>query len=225
MNMIFRSRPANPFVFYVVLGALAFGVLPAPAAQGITAAPKSRQQRVVANKPAEAVKVSLTPLRAFLVRANRLKQQGKIDLSARREITIEGDRAADGTLTNTSITGPSAGDANFKKLAQDFIVSLNESHALKMLDESSRVRMTFTLDGERFNARNEAEMASPVQAEEKARGYRTMINLARIYKRGGDEAVVLNNTKVSTSGKQLVINLAMTREAMGNLLLKQITPN
>ncbi|HVF55117.1 MAG TPA: hypothetical protein VM934_03140 [Pyrinomonadaceae bacterium] len=229
MNTIFRARAANPFVIYAVLGALALGVLPASAK---SLSPDSATQRrgAMADAPADRtttapVRVSMAPLREFLVRANRLKEQGKIDLSARREITIEGDRADDGTLNNPVITGPSASNASFKKLAQDFIASLNESHALKMLEEAGRVRMTFTLDGERFTARSESDMPSAARAEDKARGYRTLINFARLYKRGSDEAMVLNSTKVSSSGKQLVLNLDMTREAIGNILQKQITPN
>lgn len=39
------------------------------------------------------------------------------------------------------------------------------------------------------------------------------------------EGLVWNSLKVSASGKHLVMKLEMTREAAGNLLLKQIMPN
>ena len=44
-------------------------------------------------------------------------------------------------------------------------------------------------------------------------------------KTGTDETVAWNNMKVSASGKVLTLKLEMSREAAGNLLLKQITPN
>jgi hypothetical protein len=49
--------------------------------------------------------------------------------------------------------------------------------------------------------------------------------VAKFMRRGTGEAAVINGMKVSASGKQLLMNLDTTREAMGNLMLKQITPN
>jgi hypothetical protein len=85
--------------------------------------------------------------------------------------------------------------------------------------------MTFTLDGQRFTAETASETPTEARAEEMARGYRMMLNVARMMRRGSPESPVLNNMKISSSGKQLVMNLDTTREAMGNLLLKQVTPN
>ena len=227
------TRNINSFVVYMVLGALALGVLPA-AAEGAPSEPgAARQNRAGADAPAvrrtpktaAPPKVNTAPLRAFLVRAKRLKDQGKIDLGEPRSVTVEADRAADGTLSNAKITGPSAADPAFRKLALDFVSSLNESRALGFLDDVSRVRMTFALDSERFRLDSASDAPSEARAGEMARGYRAMINIARLMRRGGDEAVVLNNMKVSASGKQLVMNLDMPRETMGNILLKQITPN
>ena len=85
--------------------------------------------------------------------------------------------------------------------------------------------MTFTLDGGRFRAETYSDTPSEQRAEEMARGYRMLVNFARIAKRGTDEGAVLNNMKISSSGKQLLMNLDMPREQMGNILLRQITPH
>ena len=175
-----------------------------------------------ARKP---VKVNTSPFKAFIARSKKLKDDGKLDLSKPREITVEADRNEDGTVSNAVITGEAAGDPNIKKVALDFVSTLNESRALNFLEGVSRVRMNFALDAERFKVVSHADAPDEARATEMARGYRTLINVARLMKRGGDEAVVLNNMKVSASGKQLVMNLDTPREAMGNLLLKQITPN
>jgi hypothetical protein len=58
-----------------------------------------------------------------------------------------------------------------------------------------------------------------------ARGYRMLINVGRLARRGTDEGAILSGMKVSASGKQLLMNLDMPREQMGNILLRQITPN
>ncbi|MDT5158828.1 MAG: hypothetical protein QOH51_3185 [Acidobacteriota bacterium] len=174
---------------------------------------------------AESGKVSIAPIKAFLARSKRLHEQGKLDLSKPQTIIVEGERQQDGTLTGIEITGESAADPSFRVVAQDFVTSVNESRALAFLDDVSRVRMTFTLDGERFRAVTASDTPSEQRAEEMARGYRMMVNFGRMAKRGTDEGAVLSNMKVSASGKQLLMNLDMPREQMGNLLLRQITPN
>jgi hypothetical protein len=170
-------------------------------------------------------KVNSAPIKAFLARSKRLHEQGKLDLSKPQTIIVEGDRQQDGTLTNVQITGDSAANAAFRGVAQDFVTSVNESRALAFLEDVSRVRMTFTLDGERFRAVTASDTPSEQRAEEMARGYRMMVNFGRLARRGTDEGIVLNNMKVSSSGKQLMMNLDMPREQMGNILIRQITPN
>jgi hypothetical protein len=224
------ARRTNQLV-YVMLGVFVLGVLPLTPdglvfdvqAQKADAGATATNGGAAAKKP---VKVNTSPFKAFIARSKKLKDAGKLDLSKPREITVEADRNEDGTVSNAVITGEAAGDPNIKKVALDFVSTLNESRALNFLEGVSRVRMNFALDGERFKVVSHAEAPTEARATEMARGYRTLINVARLMKRGGDdEAVVLNNMKISASGKQLVMNLDTPREAMGNLLLKQITPN
>lgn len=205
-----------------VLGAFVLGVVPG-GLEGLAFA-----QKVAAGVDAGARKpgkVNMAPLRGFITRSRRLHEQGKLDLSKRRVITVEAERAEDGTLSNAAVTGESSTDPQFRAVAQDFVNSLSESRALQPLDGVTRVQMTFTLDGERFTAQTASETPSEARAGEMARGYRMMLNVARMMRRGTPESPVLNNMKISASGKQLVMNLDTTREAMGNLLLKQVTPN
>jgi hypothetical protein len=165
------------------------------------------------------------PIKAFLSRAKRLNDQGKLDLSKPQVITVEGDRQQDGTLTNVSVTGASSSDPELKRVAQDFVLSVNESRALAFLNDVSHVRMTFTLDGLRFRAETASDAPTEARAAEMARGYRMLVNAGRLMRRGTDEGAILNGMKVSSSGKQLLMNLNMPREQLGNILLRQITPN
>ena len=217
-----RARPGrtNSLVRFVVIGAFVFGVLPAPGGALLFAQPQKAGAN--ANK---APRVNAAPLRAWLAQAKRQKDSGKLDLAGPRAVTIEADRAEDGTLSNAVITGPSARDPQMRKLAQDFVAALNQSRALGFLQDVSHVRMNFALDGERFKTDSASDAPSAQRAEEMARGYRAMVNVARLMRRGTDEAAVLNNMKFSSNGKQLLMSLDMPREQMGNLLLKQITPN
>lgn len=218
-----RPAPrANSLVRFVVVGAFVLGVLHAPDGALVFAQPQKASPNASAGKP---VRINSAPLKTWLARARQQKEAGKLDLSAPHSVQIEADRAADGTLSNAVITGPSARDPRFRKLAQEFVAALNESKGLSFLQDVSHVRMSFSLDRERFQADTASDAPSAARAEELARGYRSMINIGRLMRRGTADAVVLNNMKVSASGKQLLMTLDMSREQMGNLLLKQITPN
>jgi hypothetical protein len=236
-------RGSSLLVRFAVLGALVLGVLPATGealAQthagtgggvvvggkgGATAADNRGGNPAKADGPAAPARVSTAPFKAFLARARKLAAEGKLDLSKRQSITVEGDRRVDGTLANPVIGGESAANPHFRRTAQEFVTALDESHVLQPLEGVSRVRMVFTLDGERFSAHTASVTPDEARAEEMARGYRVMVNVARLMRRGTPEGAVISGMKISSSGKQLLMTLDTTREAMGNLLLKQITPN
>lgn len=209
---------------FVVVGAFVLGVLPTSGAE-LLFAQTGKTDAGVSASTRKPVRINSAPLKAWLAHAKHQKDSGKLDLSVSRAITVEADRADDGTLSNAVISGASASEPQFRELAQVFVTALNDSHALSFLQDVSRVRMTFALDGERFSSDVTSATPSLQRAEEMVRGYRAMINVARLMQRGSDRAVVLNNMKISSSGKQLVMSLVMSREQVGNLLLKQITPN
>ncbi|HKG16005.1 MAG TPA: hypothetical protein VKB12_21975 [Pyrinomonadaceae bacterium] len=230
LNALFASRTggdaAGRLARFAFVGAFVLGVLPASAevlAQAQKAVADAGASKSAAK--AEAGKVDMGPIKAFLTRARRANEQGKLDLSKPQTITVEGDRQADGTLTNVSITGESASNAEFRKVAEDFVSSLNESRALAFLNDVSHVRMNFALDAARFRVESASDAPSETRAAEMARGYRVLVNAGRLVRRGTDAGAVLNNMKVSASGKQLLMNLDMPREQLGNILLRQITPN
>jgi hypothetical protein len=242
-----RGEAARLFARFAVLGAFVLGVAPggwAALAQarktggGVAAttdagvkktskseAPKPAAAAKTEGPKSEGTKVSVKPIKAFLARSKKLHEDGKLDLSKPHSIVVVGERQEDGTLTNVQITGESAADPTLRAVAQDFVSSVNDSHALAFLNEVSRVSMTFTLDGERFKALTASDAPSETRAEEMARNYRMLLNVGRLAKRGTDEGALMSGMKVSASGKQLLMNLDMPRERMGNILLRQITPN
>lgn len=242
-----RGEAARLFARFAVLGAFVLGIAPggwAALAQarrgggggvaatdaGVKKTAKSETPKAAAAPKTEApksegTKVNVKPIKAFLARSKKLHEDGKLDLSQPRSIVVVGDRQEDGTLTNVQITGESAADPALRTVAQDFVTSINDSHALAFLSDVSRMSMTFTLDGERFKAQTASDAPTETRAEEMARGYRMLLNVGRLAKRGTDEGALMSGMKVSASGKQLLMNLDMPREQMGNILLRQITPN
>lgn len=245
-----RGGAARLFARFAVLGAFVLGVAPggwAALAQarktgggvaattdaGVKKTSKSEVPKGAAAKTeaktegpkSDGTKVSVKPIKDFLARSKKLHEAGKLDLSKPRSIVVVGERQEDGTLTNVQISGDSAADPTLRAVAQDFVSSVNDSHALAFLNEVGRVSMTFTLDGERFKALTASDAPSEARAEEMARNYRMLLNVGRLAKRGTDEGAIMSGMKVSASGKQLLMNLDMPREQMGNILLRQITPN
>lgn len=241
-----RGEAARLFARFAVLGAFVLGVMPggwAALAQarktgggGVAATDSGVKKTSKSEAPgaegpktgtskSEGTKVNVKPIKAFLARSKKLHEDGKLDLSKPQSIVVVGDRQQDGTLTNVEITGESAADPALRAVAQDFVNSVNDSHALSFLSDVSRMSMTFTLDGERFKALTASDAPSEARAEEMARNYRVFLNVGRLAKRGTDEGAIMSGMKVSASGKQLLMNLDMPREQMGNILLRQITPN
>ena len=244
-----RGEAARLFARFAVLGAFVLGVAPggwaalaqarktgggvAATDSGVRKTAKSEAPKGAAKTEApkaeagksEGTRVNVKPIKAFLARSKKLHEDGKLDLSKPQSIVVVGERQQDGTLTNVQITGESAADPALRAVAQDFVSSVNDSHALAFLSDVSRVAMTFTLDGERFKALTTSDAPSEARAEEMARGYRVLLNVGRLAKRGTDEGAIMSGMKVSASGKQLLMNLDMPREQMGNILLRQITPN
>lgn len=236
-----RGGAAYLFARFAVLGAFVLGIAPggwAVLAQarrsgvatdaGVKKPAKPETPKAVAaqaDPSGPAGKPNSKPIKAFLARSKRLHEEGKLDLSKPRSIVVAGDRQQDGTLTNVQITGDSAADPTLRAVAQDFVTSVNDSHALAFLTDVSRMSMTFSLDGERFKALTASDAPSEARAEEMARGYRMFVNAGRLMRRGTDEGALLSGMKISASGKQLLMNLDMPREQMGNILLRQITPN
>jgi hypothetical protein len=230
-----RGEAARLFARFAVLGAFVLGVAPggwAALAQarktggGVAATDSGVKKTAKSEGPkSEGTKVNVKPIKAFLARSKKLHEEGRLDLSQPRSVVVVGERQQDGTLTNVQITGESASDPALRAVAQDFVASVNDSHALAFLSDVSRVSMTFTLDGERFKALTASDAPTEARAEEMARGYRMLINVGRLARRGTDEGALLSGMKVSASGKQLLMNLDMPREQMGNILLRQITPN
>ena len=240
-----RADAARTLARFAVLGAFVLGLVPggraalaqarkagdrvaAPEATGVKKTAKTETPKAAANAEktkTENAKVDVKPIKAFLARSRRLHDQGKLKLAEPQSVVVEGDRQPDGTLTGVQISGDATADPVMSAVARDFVASLNESRALAFLTDVSRVRMTFSLEGERFKAVTASDAPSEARAEEMARGYRMLINAGRLMKRGTDEGALLSGMKVSANGKQLLMNLDMPREQMGNILLRQITPN
>jgi outer membrane biosynthesis protein TonB len=171
--------------------------------------------------------INSRPFTDLLQKGKEMKDAGEIDLNGTLELTVEGDRRDDGTLTNVEITGGSASDAKLKDLAKAFIAALSDSHALAALKDTSHLRMNLLLDGEKIAVRVVTEVETPAQAQQMANGYRGLILIGALSKKGKDEEAIFKNLSVSANERQIVLGFTMPRKdasALISKLTKKLNP-
>lgn len=166
--------------------------------------------------------INARPFRAVLAKTQRLIEARELSTEDSFDFTIEADRNADGTFRNIKITRAQATNERWQPLAQEFIAVLGESGALSALTDADHLTMTLKLDG-----RASANLSAVVKSDEQAAGlaqiYNTLRDLGRFSQRGREGVEVLNNMAFSANGKQLTMQLEMSRELVGNLLRKQLS--
>jgi hypothetical protein len=68
----------------------------------------------------------------------------------------------------------------------------------------------------------ETEVESETQATNMAASYGLMLFVGKKAKEDKDEGIIYQNTRISARGKQIVLNLTMSRQAVSEMLKKQL---
>jgi hypothetical protein len=185
------------------------------------AAEKDLDKVAEQNKVKRPKTINKRPFVDLLVKYNELKDKGELDLSGPVEMTIEADRNADGTLSNVLVTRKS-GDPKLIEATKDFVAALSASGALDFLEGTDHLTLTLKLDAVAVSVSAATEVASDAEARQKATGYNALLFLGAVARSGRDEATIMKNTKVTASGKQIIISFNLPRAAIGDMLKKQI---
>ncbi|HEX8653354.1 MAG TPA: hypothetical protein VF708_21240 [Pyrinomonadaceae bacterium] len=169
-------------------------------------------------------RINPKPFKVLLAKGKEMKDKGEIDLNGTVELTVEGDRNADGTLSNVEITGGKASDVALKELAKEFIAALSDSHALAFIDGAGHLIMKIKSDPQGINVVIETEMASEAVASSNSQGYSLLLYGARAKAEAdSDEEKILKSTHISSSGKQLIVKFEMPRATVEEMLKKQMS--
>ena len=83
------------------------------------------------------------------------------------------------------------------------------------------LQLTIKLDQAEITAQVETEADSPERASEMASGYNGLLTVGQFARRGKDEEVLYRNTKVTSEGKQILVNFSMPRQTASEMLKKQ----
>jgi hypothetical protein len=165
-----------------------------------------------------SVRVDARPFRDLLSKARRMTAAGQLNPSADYfTFTVEAARNPDGTLGGARLTEVAAANGRWRGLTEEFVRVLSDSRALAHLEGVERVTLTVSL-GQRFAAELAADSADEARAARHANAFGVLLAVARDSQSGQPGVEVLNNMRVSASGKRLLMKLDMSREEVGNLL-------
>lgn len=173
-------------------------------------------------RPAED-KINKRPLKDWLANANDLKTKGKLDLSGTVSLVIVAQRDKQGKLHDAQVISKS-GDPNLVAIARDLVSAISDSNVLYFLEDSGEgeVRFDVLMNQSLVTASVAAEVESAERAQKLASAYGMMLVGGRWAKSGKDEAVIYQNTRTSSRGKQVIVNFSMPRQAAGEMLKKQL---
>ncbi len=202
---------------------------PSPVAHNVEQAQRELEKTAAENNltlPKEG-EINKKALRDFAAYANDLKNQGKLDLNKPFEIVIEAELDENGKLKDPKFT-KKEGDPNLVDLFGRMIAALNDSGFLvylKPIDKDNPgTKVVFTIkQGEKeVLASVESEVSSTESARVLAQGFNAALALGAESRSGKDEEALLRHTSASPNGKKIVFNFTMPRQAVVDLIKKQL---
>jgi hypothetical protein len=166
-------------------------------------------------------------LKDFAVVVNDLKEKGKLDLDKPFEIVVEAELDQNGKLKNPRFT-KKAGDPTLVELFGQMISALNDSGFLVLLkpihEDNPAAKVVFTVkQGEsEVLATVESEVSSDDRARRLANFFNVSLVLGAAARQGKDEEILMKNTSAIQTGKKLIFNFTMPRQAVADLIKKQL---
>jgi hypothetical protein len=173
--------------------------------------------------------INKKPLKDLAKYANDLKKDGKLDLDQKFEVVVEAELDENSTLQKPTFI-QKAGDPALVDLAGRMIAALNDSKMLillKALNDGKPTKVVFIVrqDENELAARIESDVTSEASAKQKAGVFNLMLAAGEKARTGKDEAILMRNTSASADGKKVVFKFSMPRQAVGDMIKKQIASN
>jgi hypothetical protein len=181
--------------------------------------------------------INTRPLKDWLARANALRDKGQLDLDSAIEITIAANLNPDCKLTEAQVI-QKTGDGRLTDVAKDLVSAIGDSAMLSFLRDPRKatdptklscdampLQVSIKLDQNEIVAKVESQADSPERAVQMAKGYNTLLAVGEFAKRGKDEEILYRNTKVTSEGKQILVNFSMPRTTASEILKKQLPPS
>ena len=205
------------------------------ASPGTSLTPDEAQQKLEETAAANNVtlpeenQINKQVLKDFAAYANKLKNDGKLDLNKPFEIVIEADLDDKGKLQNPRFT-KKVGDPNLVDLFGRMVAALNDSGFLIYLQPISKdnpgakVVISVKQGENEVLASVESETSSPNKAQTLAKALNFMLILGAGTRAGKDEEVIMKNTSATPDGNKVVVNFSMPRQSVVDIIKKQLEP-
>lgn len=171
--------------------------------------------------------INKRPFKDFVIYANDLKNQGKLDIEQPFEVVIDAELDKDGKLTKSDFT-KRAGDFNLTDLGGRLVAAMNDSGILfylkKLNEDNPGTKVVFTIKqtSDQVIATVESEAASPASARALSKGFNLMLATGAKTREGKEEEVYLRNTTVSANEKKILFSLTLPRQTVIDLLKNDI---
>lgn len=182
----------------------------------VTAANQSQQ-----DQSRQHAGINLLPLAEVV---NRILTSPDAGESSNFEFLIEGDRDAEGLLSNVTIKQTS-GDVKLKQPGDEFVAALNNSRLLSFLSEAKRLRLQI------ISSKAEVAVVASYMAESAERasvvahGYDALFYSAASVNRGRDYEQMYRSLKAFAHDSEVAITFSMSRETFCALLSKYLSSN
>ncbi|MDQ3907949.1 MAG: hypothetical protein M3268_06355 [Acidobacteriota bacterium] len=200
------------------------GARPSPNASPAQPQTPEEAERIAKEANVEALpEINTKPFEDLLAEAKKKKDEGKIDLSGTFDITAEGDREDDGSISNLTITGNSAANPDVRALANAFVGALADSKVLAALKGTRHLRLKVTLDDKQLSVRVLTETATADEAARLTNGYNMLLLAGAMKKKGKDEEVLFKSVKLNNDARQITLDFQMPR-ADASALISKLTP-
>jgi hypothetical protein len=167
----------------------------------------------------EESKINKKPLKDWVKKADKLRLDGKLDLTKTVELVIVADRDVDGGLLNVEVVQKD-GDPQLIEVAKDLAAAISDSKVLYFLQDAKHLRMTMRLDNLNVMAKVETDVGSEERAGSLAKTYAALLYGGQLLKKGQDEETLYKAARVKADGKQVVVNFSMPRETATGILKK-----
>ena len=173
----------------------------------------------------EEGEINKAPFNGLAMYATDLHNANKLDLNQSFEISIEATLNEKGKLVDPKVVKKS-GDEILVDLGKELVSAMNDSGVLFYLKEinkdnpGAKVIFTIKQDGADVSATVETEVKSPDSANKLARGFGIMLLAGAASRKGHDEEILLNNTKVNAEGNKVIFKLSMAHEEVVKMVEK-----
>ncbi|MGC2238353.1 MAG: hypothetical protein WA584_19520 [Pyrinomonadaceae bacterium] len=180
---------------------------------------------------AQKIEINRQPLKDFARVIQDKIEKKETDFDKPFLVEMEGTITADGRFdTKTSKFTRTEGDAQMVELGKMAIQAIGEAGFFGYLKNFGIDKVLFSMqqDDGNFLAVIKSELKTPERAKTTASGLNTMLSVIKVADREGikkiDEAskALINNLKVSTQEKSVIIDFSMPKADFHELLMREI---